>query len=137
MTKSLSQQEALIYVMVTMSAVDRSMTDEELSRIGRIVSYLPVFDGYQHTALVGTAEACGKALSGKDGFKKTLDEIAKALPERLHEAAYALALEVAVADQEVTEEEVRYLELLRDKLHLSKLIVAALERGVRARHVRP
>lgn len=136
MSKGLTQQEALIYVMVTMSAVDRSMNDEELSRIGNIVSYLPIFDGYPHNDLVGTAEACGKALSAKDGFKKTLDDIAKALPERLHETAYALAVEIAAADQEVMDEEARFLELLRDKLKLSKLVVAALERGARARHAR-
>lgn len=137
MAKSLTPQEALIYVMVTMSAVDRSMTDEELARIGNIVSQLPIFEGFRHNELVTTAEACGKALSGKDGFKRTLDEIAKALPERLHETAYALAVEIAAADQEVQDEELRFLDMLRDKLNLSKLVVAALERGARARHARP
>src|SRR6185312_11667715 len=43
MTEPLNHHAALIYVMVTMSAVDRTMTDAELSRIGEIVSNLPVF----------------------------------------------------------------------------------------------
>jgi hypothetical protein len=38
MTEPLNHHAALIYVMVTMSAVDRIMTDAELGRIGEIVS---------------------------------------------------------------------------------------------------
>ena len=41
MTEPLNHHAALIYVMVTMSAVDRTMTDAELARIGEIVSNLP------------------------------------------------------------------------------------------------
>ena len=37
MTEPLNHHAALIYVMVTMSAVDRTMTDAELARIGEIV----------------------------------------------------------------------------------------------------
>lgn len=136
MAKKLSHHDALIYVMVTMSAVDRSMTDAELQRIGNIVSQLPVFSDYDVDGLVSAAEACGKAISAKDGLTKTLDLIAASLPEKLHETAYALALEIAAADLKVEQEELRYLELLRDKLKLSKLVVAAIERGARARHMR-
>ncbi len=38
MTEPLNHHAALIYVMVTMSAVDRVMTDAELARIGGRVS---------------------------------------------------------------------------------------------------
>lgn len=41
-----SIQEALIYAMVTMSAVDRIISDGELSKIGAIVNQLPVFKGF-------------------------------------------------------------------------------------------
>jgi hypothetical protein len=34
----------------------------------------------------------------------------------------------------VRNEEIRFLELLRDKLRLDKLTIAAIERGARARH---
>ena len=57
MTEQLNHHAALIYVMVTMSAVDRTMTDAELSRIGEIVSNLPVFDDFDQDNLVKTAEA--------------------------------------------------------------------------------
>ena len=63
----------------------------------------------------------------------TLTMIADALPSKLYDTAYALAVEVAAADLEVAQEELRFLQLLRDKLALDKLVVAAIERGARAR----
>ena len=43
MTAKLSVHDALIYVMVTMSAVDKLMSDNELRKIGNIVVQLPAF----------------------------------------------------------------------------------------------
>ena len=63
-----------------------------------------------------------------------LDLIADGLPERLHETAYVLAAEVAATDLRVKVEEVRFLELLAERLKLDKLVCAALERAARARH---
>ena len=134
MAKGLSRHEALIYVMVTTAAVDGMITDQELRRIGNIVSHLPVFQDFDPEDLVPASEACGKLLGSKDGLDKTLDQIAKALPERLHETAFALAVEVAAADLKVEQEEIRFLEMLGNKFDLSKLVVAAIERGARARH---
>ena len=134
MAKGLSHHEVLIYVMVTTAAVDGLITDLELRRIGNIVNQLPVFQDFDPEDLVPAAEACGKILSGKDGLKKVLDQVVKSLPERLHETAYALAVDIAAADLKVAQEELRFLDMLRDKLDLSKLIIAAIERGARARH---
>ena len=58
-----------------------------------------------------------------------------ALPEKLRETAYALACDVVAADQTVTREEARLLDLLRYELQIGKLVAAAIERGARARHL--
>lgn len=129
-----SIQEALIYAMVTMSAVDRIISDGELSKIGAIVNHLPVFKGFDVDRLVSTAETCGNILSEDDGLETILANIAGTLPKKLHETAYALAVEVAAVNRSVGNEEIRFLELLRDRLHLDKLTIAAIERGARARH---
>lgn len=134
MAKALSHHDALIYVMVTTAAVDGIISDSELRRIGDMVGHLPVFADFDEELLVPAAEACGKVLAGKDGLTKILELIAKHVPERLHETAYALAVDVAAADLKVQQEELRFLDMLRDKLDLSKLVVAAIERGARARH---
>ncbi len=52
MTEPLDHHGALVYVMVTISAVDRTMTDAEMARIGEIVSNLPVFDDFDQDRLV-------------------------------------------------------------------------------------
>lgn len=127
-------QEALIYAMVTMSAVDRIISDGELRKIGNIVSQLPVFAKFDENQLVKTAEKCGEILSDEDGLEAILTLISDALPKKLHETAYALAVDVAAVDRDVSNEEIRFLELLRDSLDLDKLTIAAIERGARARH---
>lgn len=133
-TESLTPQEALIYSMITISAVDRQITGEELRRIGSIVAELPPFDGYNQDWLVHEAQACGRMLGKPDGLKSVLQLIKTTLPPRLYETAYVLAAEVAASDLEVRLEEVRCLELLAEALGLDKLTCAALERAARARH---
>ena len=134
MSQMINHHSALVYVMVTMSAVDRSMNDEELARIGSIVRNLPVFRDFDQERLLHTARECGDILSEEGGLDAVLTMVTESLPDYLHEAAYALAVEVAAADLDVQQEELRFLQMLRDRLGLDKLTVAAIERGARARH---
>lgn len=135
MTEPLSHHAALVYVMVTMSAVDRTMTDAELARIGEIVSNLPIFADFDQETLVKTAEGCGEVLSEDGGLDRVLLLVRNALPKKLRETAYAVALEIAAADFEVKPEEMRFLEMLSDSLELDKLTSAGIERGIRARNI--
>ena len=56
------------------------------------------------------------------------------LPAPLYETAYALAVEVAAVDLHVEQEELRFLQILRDYLEVDKLIAAAIERSARVRY---
>ena len=132
--KPVSQQEALIYTMVTLSAADRSMTDGELMKIGDIVKTLPIFRDFDQNRLVAVAEACGVLLQEDDGLDQVLAVISSSLPQRMYDTAYALAVEVAAADLHVEQEELRFLQILRDALNLDPLTVTAIERGARARY---
>ena len=132
--KSISQHEALIYAMVTLSAADRTMTDGELMKIGEIVRTMPIFRGFDPERLVASAEACGAVLQNDNGLDQMLDIIGATLPQRLYETAYALTVEVAAADLHVEQEELRFLQMLRDRLDLDKLAVAAIERSARVRY---
>jgi len=131
----LSAQEALIHIMVLMSAADREMTDAEMKRIGDQVRNLPVFRGFDENLLVVAAERCAETLNSDDGLEQVLAAIGAALPRRLGETGYALACEIAAADLSLQQEELRLLELLRDRLAVDRLTAAAIERGVRARHM--
>lgn len=133
MTKT-TPHDALIYTMVAMSAADRKMTDSELERISEIVRFLPLFRDFDRERLVAISQACSEILADEHGLDRLLELIAAALPKKLHETAYALALEVAAADLSAPAEEIRLLELIANALNLDKLVTAALERGVKARH---
>ena len=134
MSTAISPQDALIYTMVLISASDRDMTDAELQTMGDIVKHLPVFRDYDLSTLTATAQACAELLSDPAGLKKALDIIAKALPEKLRETAYALACDVAAADGQASQEELRLLEMIRHRLEVGRLPAAAIERGARARY---
>jgi tellurite resistance protein len=134
MTTSVTPHDALIYVMVTMSAVDSTMTDNELLKIGDIVQTLPIFNGYDREKLITTSRAASAILAKDDGLDTLLDLVADALPKKYHDTAYALAVEVAAVDLSVAQEELRFLQMLRDRLNLDKLTIAALERSATARY---
>lgn len=129
-----SPQRALIYVMVVTAAADRDMTDRELKRIGDQVRNLPVFADFDEGELIPSAEECAARLGQEDGLDRLLDVVAGSLPPNLMETAYALACEIAAADLRVPPEEVRFLQMLRDRLGLDRLVASAIERAVKARH---
>ncbi|WP_419904005.1 tellurite resistance TerB family protein [Kiloniella sp.] len=128
-------RSALVYLMVLTSAADSDMTDSELQTIGEIVKFLPVFNGYNPEDLPLDSRKCADLLNQEEGFQKVLDQVVAALPEKLRETAYSLALEVVAADGIASQEELRLLEILRHTLEVERLAAAALERGARARYM--
>jgi tellurite resistance protein len=136
MTEPLNPHTALVYVMVAISSIDGAMTGDEFARIGKIVSILPVFADSDEHGLLKDAEACAQMLSADDGIQQVLGQVREALPGKLRETAYWVALEIAAADSLVRPEEVRFLDMLGDALELDRSTTAAIERGIRARNMR-
>jgi tellurite resistance protein len=132
---TISPENALIYIMVTMSAVDSAMSDIELRTIGDIVKHLPAFEKFDTERLIPVAKECASILQEDGGLDAVFGLVSDALPPHLRETGYAVAVEIASADMPVGQEEMRLLQLLRDALGLDKLIAAAIERGARARHM--
>ncbi|MBA8821531.1 tellurite resistance TerB family protein [Ochrobactrum sp. GPK 3] len=131
--KKISPQDALVYIMITTSAADTTVTDAELESIGNVVTRLPVFRGFDTAELPRLANECYALLADEDGLEKILDLAHDALPEKLYDTAYALAVEVAAADLHVEQEELEFLQMLRDRWTLDELTVAAIERSARVR----
>ncbi|MDX1711288.1 MAG: tellurite resistance TerB family protein [Rhodovibrionaceae bacterium] len=129
----MNHHAALIYTMVLVSAADRDMTDRELAVIGDIIGHLPIFHEYDAEQLPRTAQECAALLSEGDGLYDVIGTIKEALPAKLRETAYALACDVAAADEQLSQEELRLLEILRHELEVGRLEAAAIERGTRAR----
>ena len=134
MTTPVTPQDALIFVMVMASAVDNSMNDEELRRIGQLIDLLPIFEGFDKESLIDVSKRCADILAGPEGLDIALEVIRDAVPPRFYDTAYALAIEVMAVDLAVKPEEIRLLQLLRDRLKLDKLTCAALEQSALARY---
>jgi len=124
---------ALIETMFLVAAADSHITDAEINIIEDIVGHLPIFRDYDRGRLSQTLEVCTEILGQEDGLESGLTSIRAALPPKLRETAYALGCDVVAADGEATVEEIRILELLRDRLGIDRLIASAIERGAAAR----
>lgn len=134
MPQTISHHAALIYVMVIVSAADSSMSDKELKRIGSMIRNLPIFADFSEENLISTAQDCAQILDDDEGLETVLGLVSGALPEKLHDTAYALAVEVAASDLKVNTEELRILQILRNRLGIDRLVCAGIERTVLARH---
>lgn len=130
----LVHHRALIYTMVIVSAADRNMPDSELHAFAEIVGHLPVFRGFDKDELPGLLNDCIELISREEGLEETLKAIKAGLPPKLRETAYAIACDLVATDGEATQEELRILELLRDRLDIERLTAAAIERAARARY---
>jgi tellurite resistance protein len=137
MPGTISTEQALIYVMVTMSGVEGKINATELKEIGRVVKSLPIFKNFDTARLTTVAQECGEMLQEPEGLLAVLGLARDQLSPKLRETAYALAVEVAAADLAVGKEELRFLAILRDTLGLDKLVTAALERSAIARYQTP
>lgn len=133
MRSVLSPAHALIHVMVVVSASDADMNDRELHTIGELVKTLPAFDGFEPERLLRVAQECAVMLREPDGLEQVLGLVAESLPVHLRETAYLVALDVAFASRPVQTEEIRIVQLIRQRLDLDPLVAAALERAARAR----
>ena len=130
---TLSAQDALVHLMVVTASSDAGISGREFTRIGTLIDRLPVFADYEKARLVEVANACVDRMNGEAGLEGVLDAAVAALPERLHDTGYALAVEVAVVDFQLPQEELRLLEMIRDRLAVDRLVTAAIEAAARAR----
>jgi tellurite resistance protein len=133
MAHKVTPQSALIYVMVMVSAADGQMPEAELKRIGRLARFLPVFQGFNEDLIIAATREISEILAGPEGMDIALETVRDALPNRLYDTAYALAVEIATADLRLDPTEIRFLQLLRGRLDIDKLTAVAIERSAIAR----
>ena len=135
MPHSLTAEDSLVALMIAVSASDENMSTSELITIEAIVNHLPVFASYDATRIKQISQTVFDLFGEEDGLDALFGLVRETLPENLCETAYALACDVAVADGELRESELRLLEEMRYELKIDRLHAAAIERGARARHM--
>lgn len=133
---SFSAGDALVAVMVAVSAADQNMRMAELLAIQRIVDHTPIFADYDEDRIRAISQTVISLFEEEDGLDALFGLVRDALPERLFETAYVLACDVASADGRVSEGEAAMLQEIRDQLTVSRLHAAAIELAAQLRHRR-
>lgn len=128
-------QDALVAMMVAVSASDVSIRTAELIAIERQVNHMPIFGGYESDRMREVAQTVYTLMDQDDGLDTLFVMVRDALPAKLYETAYALACDVAAADANLGQAELRLLAEVRAELDLDPLAAAAIERAARARHM--
>lgn len=132
---SLSPQDALVAVMIAISASDANIRTSELISIESIVDHMPIFGSYDKDRLRQVSVVVFDLFEEEDGLDALFGLVRETLPEKLFETAYALACDVAASDGLLGETELRFLAEIRYELRIDRLAAAAIERGARARHL--
>ena len=133
----LDPQEALVCTMVLVAAADTGgITDREIGVMATLVQTLPIFEGFSGDQLRRAADAAVGLLREEEGLAHAGRLIRDSLSGRLRETAYDLACEVVAADLTHAQATLRMLEFIGGELRLDPLVMAAIERGTKARYQR-
>ncbi|MBC9245640.1 tellurite resistance TerB family protein [Paracoccus sp. 11-3] len=131
---SFSPCDALVAVMVAVSASDEPMRTSELLAIQRKVDHAPVFAAYDDDRIRAVSQTVMTLFEEEEGLDALFGLIRDALPEKLYETAYALACDVGAADGRLYDGEVAMLAEIRHQLNISRLHAAAIELSAQVRH---
>ena len=133
---SFSPCDALVAVMVGVSASDQNPRTSELLAIERAVNHTPVFANYDIDRVRAVSQTVMTLFEEEDGLDALFGLVRQSLPEKLFDTAYVLACDVATADGQLAQDELRMLTELRDELDIDRLHAAAIELAARARNQR-
>ena len=133
----LSPQDALLAVMIAVSAADQNMRTAELVAIQSLLNHMPVFAGYDSDRVSRVSKTVFDLFEEEDGLDALFGLVSDALPQRLYNTAYALACDVVTADRHHSDVELRMLEEIREVFKIDPLHAAAIEWSARVRHMIP
>ncbi|WDR07061.1 tellurite resistance TerB family protein [Devosia rhodophyticola] len=131
-----SAHEGLIHLMVVAAASDSAMSQSEWKRVEGLVGRMPVFEAFDSARLAEVANNCVEKVNGAPGLDGAINDALAAIPAKLQDTAYALAVEITALDLHLSQEELRFLEMLRDRIEVDRLTTAAIETAARARYRR-
>jgi tellurite resistance protein len=101
----------LVESMLGAMEADGDVTDEEMATFEGSLNSHPLFEGLSQDEVGRLTELAADAIRVAGGGKARLPAIALGLPSRNQRlAAYALAAEICVADRELAEAEIEYLD---------------------------
>ncbi len=97
--------------MLGAMGADGDVSDEEMATFEANLSNHPLFEGLSGDELSRLTDLAADAIGEAGGGKNRLPAIAKGLPSRTQRlAAYAMSCEICVADRELHESEIAFLD---------------------------
>ena len=122
--------------MTLSAATDGDISNKEMTVIKFLFTTLPVFDKANNDYLSKKMIECMELTQEEDKFENLLDHINEGLESKkeLKKTAYILALEVIMAELNVVEESIRFLELLGETLQLSNLEISSIKHTIRSKY---
>src|SRR5437868_5630160 len=111
----------LVEAMLGAMEADGEVTEEEIATLeGNLASH-PLFEGLSGDELGRITDQAADAIREAGGGKGRLGAIAKGLPSRQQRlAAYSMACEICVADRDLAESEIEFLDGLQSALALDE-----------------
>ena len=122
--------------MTLSAATDGDISDKEMNTINYLFTTLPVFEKANNDYLSKKMIECMELTKEESNFENLLDHINEGLDSKkdLKKTAYILALEVMMADLNVVEESIRFLELLGETLQLNNLEISSIKHKILSKY---
>jgi uncharacterized tellurite resistance protein B-like protein len=128
----------LIEAMVGAATADGRIDDRESAAMERTIAEHPMFNGLGTSAAKTLIALSTDAIKFAGSAIARTPAIARGLPARIHRlAAYGMAAEVALADDQLVEGELHFLEALRIALRIAPLEAENVLRAARAHQLAP
>jgi len=109
----------LVEAMLGAMEADGEVTEEEVATLEGNLANHPLFEGLSADELSRITDLATDAIREAGGGKGRVDAIAKGLPSRNQRlAAYTMAAEICVADRDLAESEIDFLDKLQAALAL-------------------
>ncbi len=115
--RSLTRTEAFAGILLSASACDGHIADEELTSLFTTISRMKLFENYTEQKWTSMMDHLLKILK-REGVDHLAQRCCDALPDELRESAFANACDIVLADGVVEDEEKEFLETLQKVLEI-------------------
>jgi hypothetical protein len=128
--------DSLIYTMTLSAAISGDITDKELNVIKYLFTTLPVFENSNNDHLSKKIIESLEVIKSEPNIENITDLINDSLKNNLNlkKTAYIIAIEIMMADLEVTEESFRLLELFENSFGLDNLETSSIKHTMKFKY---
>ena len=122
--------------MTLSAAISGDITDKELKVINYLFTTLPVFENSNNDHLAKKIIESMEIIKSEPNVENIVDLIGDSLENNsnLKKTAYIIAIEIMMADLEVTEENNRLLELLENSFELDNLETSSIKHTIKFKY---